>query len=108
MSKNAKANAVTRNARDRPIKEWPEPAVPADLKKLSQPPQQAKKVWMETTPMAIGTDPLDSSTKEPQTRTKRIAVACSKLKLESTPCCFNRSMCCEPAVSKNGVLLEPK
>lgn len=48
------------------------------------------------------------STKNPQTRKKRIDVEFSKLsKGMKRPCCFNRSMCCDPYVSKNGVLLEP-
>ena len=92
-----------------PMQEWPEPTVPADVKKALATAPQSKKVWMATTPMAhwdwirwIG------STKEPETRKKRIQVTCSKLKSGMRrPCCFNRSMCCEPAVSKNGVLLEP-
>ncbi len=93
-----------------PAKEWPEPAVPADVKKALATDPKARAVWMDTTTMArwdwirwIG------STKEPETRKRRIRVACSKLRSgERRPCCFNRSMCCEPAVSKNGALLEPQ
>ncbi|MBI5794154.1 DUF1905 domain-containing protein [Candidatus Uhrbacteria bacterium] len=92
-----------------PMKEWPEPTVPFDVKKALAAAPKAHDVWMDTTPMArwdwlrwIG------SSANPQTRTKRIGVACSKLRSGMRrPCCFNRSMCCEPAVSKNGVLLEP-
>ena len=92
-----------------PMKDWPEPVVPVDVKKALLASPKAQEVWMDSTPMArwdwlrwIG------SSANPDTRKKRIGVACSKLKGEMRrPCCFNRSMCCEPAVSKNGVLLEP-
>jgi hypothetical protein len=92
-----------------PMKEWPEPAVPADIKKGIATVPQAQKTWKETTPMARW-DWIRwiRATNNPETRAKRIVVACSKLKSgERRPCCFNRSMCTEPAVSKGGVLLDP-
>ncbi len=92
-----------------PSKEWPEPTVPEDLKHAFTTDSQAHALWLDVTPMArwdwlrwIG------STKQPETRKRHIEVAFSKLKAgERRPCCFNRTMCCEPDVSKNGVLLEP-
>jgi Bacteriocin-protection, YdeI or OmpD-Associated/Domain of unknown function (DUF1905) len=92
-----------------PTKEWPEPEVPADLKTALAHASQAHTLWMNITPMArwdwirwIG------STKQTETRTRRIETACSKLKAgERRPCCFNRSLCCDPYVSNTGVLLEP-
>ena len=92
-----------------PIKEWPEPKVPADLKKALAVVPRAHTLWMEITPMArwdwirwIG------STKSTETRRRRIEVALSKLKAgDRRPCCFNRTVCTEPYVSNNGVLLEP-
>jgi hypothetical protein len=92
-----------------PVKEWPEPNVPADLKNVLAVDSQAQTLWMDITPMArwdwirwIG------STKQPETRKRRIEVALSKLKAgERRPCCFNRSLCCDPYLSNNGVLLEP-
>lgn len=92
-----------------PTKEWPEPNVPDDLKKALINNPQVKKLWADITPMArwdwlrwIG------STKQPQTRTRRIEVALSKLRSgEKRPCCFNRTQCTQPYVSHNGVLLEP-
>ncbi len=77
-----------------PTKEWPEPSVPADIQKALAATPQAQKVWKDITPMAhwdwmrwIG------STANPETRKKRIAVACSKLTSGMRrPCCFNRSM----------------
>jgi hypothetical protein len=92
-----------------PVKEWSEPNVPADLMNALAVVPQAHTLWMEITPMArwdwirwIG------STKQPETRRRRIETALSKLKAgDRRPCCFNRTVCTEPYVSKNGVLLEP-
>ncbi len=91
------------------IKEWPEPKVPADLKSALTAASQAQTLWTEITPMArwdwirwIG------ATKSTETRKRRIDVALSKLNAgDRRPCCFNRSVCAEPYVSNNGVLLEP-
>jgi hypothetical protein len=92
-----------------PSKEWPEPKVPTDLKDALMAAPRANTMWIDITPMArwdwirwIG------STKQPETRKRRIRVALSKLKAgERRPCCFNRNLCTEPYVSNNGVLLEP-
>jgi hypothetical protein len=92
-----------------PTKEWLEPEVPADLKKALAAAPQAQTLWMDITPIArwdwirwIG------STKEPETRRRRIENAFAMLKAgKRRPCCFNRSLCTEPYVSNNGVLLEP-
>ncbi len=90
-------------------KEWPEPQVPADLQKALATTPQAQASWLDTTPMARW-DWIRwiRSTNQDKTRKKRIEVALSKLKAGmKRPCCFNRSMCTEPSVAKNGVLLEP-
>lgn len=88
--------------------DWPEPKVPTDIKRALVTVPEAQTLWKKITPMArwdwirwiVGT-------KQAETRQRRIEVACSKLKAgERRPCCFNRNMCYEPAVSKNGVLLE--
>lgn len=92
-----------------PMKEWTEPKVPADIKSGLASVPQAQKLWKDITPMARW-DWIRwiRSTNNPDTRKKRIMVAGSKLKSGMRrPCCFNRSMCTEPTVSKNGVLLEP-
>lgn len=92
-----------------PVKEWPESKVPSDLKNALTANPQAHALWMDITPMArwdwvrwIG------STKNPDTRKRRIEVTFSKFKAgKRRPCCFNRTMCTEPDVANNGVLLEP-
>jgi len=92
-----------------PTKEWPEPKVPTDLKKALTSTPTAHATWKDITPNArwdwirwIG------STKNSETRKKRIDVALSKMNAGSRrPCCFNRNSCTDPEVSNNGVLLEP-
>lgn len=110
MLKAARVNAGDTVALSfEPTKEWPEPQVPPDLKTALATAPQAYVLWHKITPMArwdwirwIG------STKQPETRKRRIEVACSKLTSgERRPCCFNRNLCCEPAVSNNGVLIDP-
>lgn len=89
-------------------KDWPEPTVPADVQVALAANPAAQALWAKITPMArwewlrwIG------STSQPETRQRRIVVACSKLTSGMRrPCCFNRNVCCVPDVSKNGVLLE--
>lgn len=91
------------------VKDWPEPEVPEDLKKALAEVPQAHKLWLDITPMArwdwirwIG------STKNPETRKRRIEVTFSKFKDgKRRPCCFNRTICTDPYISNNGVLLEP-
>jgi len=90
--------------------EWPEPKVPEDVKTALEESAPVYDLWNKITPMArwdwlrwIG------STKQPGTRKRRIEVTYSKLKKSMRrPCCFNRNLCCEPAVSSNGVLLYPR
>ena len=92
-----------------PTRDWPEPRVPADLKNALTTDPRAHTLWLDITPMArwdwirwIG------STKQPETRSRRIETACSKLRAgQRRPCCFNRSLCTDPSVSHNGMLLEP-
>ncbi len=92
-----------------PLKEWPNPSMPADLKDALATVPKAQSLWKDITPIARW-DWIRwiRSTAEPETRKRRIEVACSKLKSgERRPCCFNRNMCTEPSVCKGGVLLEP-
>jgi hypothetical protein len=91
-----------------PSKEWSEPEVPADLNTALASDSQANALWVKITPMAHW-DWIRwiRATNNPETRRRRIEVALSKLKAgERRPCCFNRNLCTEPEVSKNGVLIE--
>lgn len=92
-----------------PVKEWPEPEVPSDIKKALASHRQANDLWQRITPMARWEwIRWIRSTSRAETRAKRIKVACSKLENgERRPCCWNRNLSTEPSVSKNGVLLEP-
>lgn len=90
-------------------KDWPEPTIPADLKTALAAAPDVQALWARITPMARWEwIRWIASTKQAETRKRRIEVSFSKLQAGSRrPCCFNRSMCCVPDVSKNGVLLEP-
>ncbi len=92
-----------------PSKDCPEPEVPADLQRALADNPQMDERWVDLTPLARW-DWIRwiRATKQPETRKRRIKVACSKLlQGERRPCCFNRNLCTDTAVSKNGVLLEP-
>ncbi len=90
-----------------PAPEWPEPEVPKDILDGLATVAPAEKLWQELTPNAHWEwIRWIRSTNHPETRKKRIAVACSKLESgKRRPCCFNRNMCTVAEISKNGVLL---
>jgi hypothetical protein len=92
-----------------PIKEWPEPEVPAVWQKALANSEKANAVWQSTTPMARWEwIRWARATNNVETFEKRIKVGISKLESgERRPCCWNRNACSEPSVSKSGVLLEP-
>jgi hypothetical protein len=92
-----------------PTKEWIEPEVPADVKKALATSPKAEALWKNITPMARW-DWIRwiRAVKTQETRDKHIEVALDKLnKGMRRPCCFNRNLCSEPAVSHNWRLLEP-
>ncbi len=94
-----------------PSKEWPEPKLPEDLKKALAASMPASSLWVKITTMARWDwiRWIRWSTNNKETRSRRIEVAISKLKAgKRRPCCFNRNMCTEPGVSKNGLLMNPK
>ena len=91
-------------------KAWPEPRVPQDLAAaLAAAPQTIQNLWHEITPMARWEwVRWVNSTKNPDTRRRRVDVSISKMKSgKRRPCCFNLSACTDPDLSKNGRLTEP-
>jgi hypothetical protein len=94
--------AITPSAR------LPEPKVPPDVRRALAADPEARSVWLDITPLArwdwirwIG------STRNPDTRTIRIEKTLSKLKSgKRAACCFDRSQCTDPSVSRNGILLD--
>ena len=91
-------------------KDWPEPGVPQDLATaLAAAPPKIQSLWNEITPMARWEwVRWVNSTKNPDTRRRRVNVSISKMNSgKRRPCCFNLSSCTDPDLSKNGRLLEP-
>ncbi len=91
-------------------KDWIEPVVPEDFKKALVTSPKALALWKDITPQARW-DWIRwiRAVKTPKTRAKHIVVALDKLnKGMRRPCCFNRNLCSEPAVSKSWVLIDPK
>ncbi len=90
-----------------PTDEWIEPEVPEDFKNALNKSKKAEELWKDITPMARW-DWIRwiRAVKTMETRKKHIDVAISKLNNGlRRPCCFNRSMCSDPEVSHNWVLL---
>ncbi|AVM00865.1 hypothetical protein C6V83_11925 [Gordonia iterans] len=90
-----------------PTKQWPEPAVPQDLREALDGAPDIAETWDDITPMArwewvrwIG------ATKNPATRQRRVEVGIDKLRNgKRRPCCFDLSSCTDPEVAKSGVLI---
>ncbi len=92
-----------------PATDWPEPTLPDDLRAVLDASKELQALWARVTPLARW-EWLRwiNATSQAETRAKRIEVAASKLRSGMRrPCCFNRSMCCVPEVSKSGVLMVP-
>ena len=90
-----------------PLDEWREPEIPDDImdaiikagliNQWNAITTRAKWDWLRWI----------RSTDNPSTRQKRIDVACSKLlKGDTRPCCFDRTRCTIPDVSKSGVFFD--
>jgi hypothetical protein len=91
-----------------PTKEWPEPRVPADLREaLADAPQAIRDLWDAITPMARWEwVRWVAATRNPGTRSRRVAVSISKMSGgKRRPCCFNLAACTDPDLSKNGKLV---
>ncbi|ODR81243.1 hypothetical protein BG842_18900 [Haladaptatus sp. W1] len=92
-----------------PVSEWPEPTVPADLENALADHPEAQTLWKDITTKARWEYiRWIRSAKKSETRERRIETACSKLEDgQRRPCCFDRSACTVPDISKSGVLIEP-
>ena len=93
-----------------PVKDWPEPSVPHDLRTaLAAAPAKIRGLWKEITPMARWEwVRWVNATPNPDTRKRRVEVSISKMKSgKRRPCCFNLAACTDPSLSKNGRLAEP-
>ena len=93
-----------------PVKEWPEPRVPHDLKSaLAAAPQTIKEMWKDITPMARWEwVRWVNETRNPDTRRRRVEVTISKMEHgKRRPCCFNLAACTDPDLSRSGKLREP-
>lgn len=92
-----------------PVKDWPEPVVPPDLKSTLLAVPKAQALWKQITPLARWEwIRWIRATGQSETHQRRVEIACSKLQGGMRrPCCWNRNLCTEPTVSKNGVLLDP-
>ena len=91
-----------------PTSEWTEPEVPVDVKKALATSPKAETLWKDITPLARW-DWIRwvRAVKTEETRQKHLDVMLDKLnKGMRRPCCFNRNLCSEPAVSHNWVLIE--
>lgn len=89
--------------------EWIDPEVPEDVEKALSSSKKAKELWNDITPLARW-DWVRwvRAVKTEETRKKHLDVMLDKLnKGMRRPCCFNRSLCSEPHVSKNWRLLDP-
>lgn len=92
-----------------PTNEWIEPELPPDMKNALKYNPKAQELFNDITPLARW-DWVRwvRAVKTEETRKKHIEVMIYKLnKGVRRPCCFNRSLCSEPYVSHNWVLLEP-
>ncbi len=90
-----------------PIKEWTEPEIPQDILKGLTNGGVLEQWNTITTKSRWEWIRWIRSTLNPETRSKRIQVAGSKLANgEKNPCCFDASRCTVPDVAKSGVLLD--
>ena len=83
--------------------------VPDDVKKALSTSAKAQDLWEDITPLARW-DWIRwvRAVKTDETRKKHLDVMLDKLnKGMRRPCCFNRNLCSEPAVSHNWALLDP-
>ena len=92
-----------------PTKDWTEPDVPVDFRAAIDAHPELHEMWATITPLARWEwVRWTRSTNSAETRARRIEVAISKMQNgERRPCCWNRNLSTEPAVSKSGALIGP-
>lgn len=110
LQKNIKAGAGDTVAVElNSIDEWVEPELPDDIRTAFEAEPDVMAAWADITPLARW-DWLRwmRATKVAATREKRINTAIDMLSHgKRRPCCFDRSQCTVPEVSKSGKLLSP-
>ncbi len=91
----------------RPVKEWPEPVVPADLQEALDKAPDVEEVWKSITPMARWEwVRWVNATKNLDTRARRVEVSISKMRGgKRRPCCFNLASCTDPELARSGKLI---
>lgn len=91
-----------------PTKAWPEAVVPPDLRAALDDAPDLAQHWLAITPMARWEwVRWIKATRNPETRSRRVEVAISKLRNGMRrPCCFDLASCTDPELSKNGKLIE--
>lgn len=89
-------------------KAWPEPEIPEDLGAALDDAGDLKTTWASITPMArwewvrwVG------STRNPDTRARRVEVSIDKLRGgKRRPCCFDLASCTDPELARSGKLVD--
>ena len=91
-----------------PAEDWPEPDIPEDFRAALADAPDIFEVWESITPMARWEwVRWINATKNLHTRERRVEVGISKLRSgKRRPCCFDLAACTDPALSKNGILVE--
>lgn len=108
LSKEAKVSVgQTVSLNIDPINDWIEPEIPQDIMDTILKEDLISQWNSLTTKARWEWLRWIRSTKNPQTRQKRIGVAISKLqKGDKRPCCFDGTRCTITEVSKSGVLFD--
>ncbi len=90
-----------------PMKDWPEPEVPADFAAALRDAPDTADLWHVITPMARWEwVRWIKATANADTRGRRIEVAIDKLRSgKRRPCCFDLSSCTDPELAKSGKLI---
>lgn len=90
-----------------PSRDWPEPAVPEDLRSALDEASDLTEFWESITPMARWEwVRWVRATRNPATRAKRTQVGISKMRGgKRRPCCFDLAACTDPELARSGKLM---